>query len=228
MLRTLVLLVATLAVVALAAPAPKVQRSVSSWGFGSKHSFKSSTRGHRGNRDPRTEISRVYNKFKWDTSKFTWSITLPLSGTTLKFGYGSGSSTDSPYDIPDGSSPYGSPDGSSSGSSPIDAPASTVSSYIIASQYSEAPAATSLDIYATESYAMVAPSSEAVDASAMTTFATRTSTAASVTATANAPDDGGSGEVKASPEPNESEYLSPVKIGGQQLNLNFDTGSADL
>jgi hypothetical protein len=217
MLRTLVLLVATLAVVALAAPAPKVQRSVSSWNFGSKHSFKSSTRGHRGHRDPRTEISRIYNKFQWSTSKFSWSITLPLTGTTVSFGYGSGSSTDSPYNIPDGSSSY--PDGSDS--SPLDAPASTVSSYIVASQYSsEAPAT-----YATETYAIVAPSSQAVDVS---TFATHTSTAASATSTANAPEDGGSGEVTATPEPNESEYLSPVSIGGQSLNLNFDTGSADL
>lgn len=37
-----------------------------------------------------------------------------------------------------------------------------------------------------------------------------------------------SGEVSATPEENESEYLSPVKIGGQTLNLDFDTGSADL
>ncbi|KAI6853663.1 hypothetical protein KC334_g22652, partial [Hortaea werneckii] len=36
------------------------------------------------------------------------------------------------------------------------------------------------------------------------------------------------GEVAAHPEENESEYLSPVTIGGQELNLDFDTGSADL
>lgn len=36
------------------------------------------------------------------------------------------------------------------------------------------------------------------------------------------------GEVSANPEENEIEYLSPVSIGGQTLNLNFDTGSADL
>lgn len=37
------------------------------------------------------------------------------------------------------------------------------------------------------------------------------------------------GEVTAKPEPNESEYLAAVTIGGdQKLNLNFDTGSADL
>ena len=38
----------------------------------------------------------------------------------------------------------------------------------------------------------------------------------------------GKGEVSASPEQNDSEYLSPVTIGGQKLNLDFDTGSADL
>ena len=37
------------------------------------------------------------------------------------------------------------------------------------------------------------------------------------------------GEVSADPENNESMYLSPVTIGGnQQLNLDFDTGSVDL
>ncbi|KAF7984265.1 hypothetical protein HWV62_16110 [Athelia sp. TMB] len=38
-----------------------------------------------------------------------------------------------------------------------------------------------------------------------------------------------SGTVKASPEDAyDSEYLCPVSIGGQTLNLDFDTGSADL
>ncbi|KAF2216981.1 hypothetical protein CERZMDRAFT_119702 [Cercospora zeae-maydis SCOH1-5] len=36
------------------------------------------------------------------------------------------------------------------------------------------------------------------------------------------------GEVSAIPEENEIQYLSPVTIGGQQLYLNFDTGSSDL
>ncbi|KAF2143696.1 uncharacterized protein K452DRAFT_317154 [Aplosporella prunicola CBS 121167] len=36
------------------------------------------------------------------------------------------------------------------------------------------------------------------------------------------------GEVKANPEENEALFLSPVKIGGQTLNLDFDTGSSDL
>jgi aspergillopepsin I len=35
-------------------------------------------------------------------------------------------------------------------------------------------------------------------------------------------------EVIASPGPSDSRYLCPVDIGGQILNLDFDTGSADL
>lgn len=36
------------------------------------------------------------------------------------------------------------------------------------------------------------------------------------------------GTVSATPEQSDSEYLAPVTIGGQTLNLDFDTGSADL
>lgn len=36
------------------------------------------------------------------------------------------------------------------------------------------------------------------------------------------------GDVSANPEQFDSEYLCPVTIGGQTLNLDFDTGSADL
>jgi aspergillopepsin I len=38
----------------------------------------------------------------------------------------------------------------------------------------------------------------------------------------------GSGTVTATPEQYDSEYLCPVTIGGQTLNLDFDTGSSDL
>ncbi|OAQ70781.1 penicillopepsin [Pochonia chlamydosporia 170] len=36
------------------------------------------------------------------------------------------------------------------------------------------------------------------------------------------------GTVAAKPEKNDAEYISPVKIGGQTVNLDFDTGSSDL
>ena len=38
----------------------------------------------------------------------------------------------------------------------------------------------------------------------------------------------GSGLVAATPEQHNSEYLCPVTIGGQSLNLDIDTGSSDL
>lgn len=81
--------------------------------------------------------------------------------------------------------------------------------------------------YGYETAAPVAPS--AVMSSVG--FETRTSASFAASATASiSGGDGGddSGEVTASPEENESEYLSPVSIAGQKLNLNFDTGSADL
>lgn len=37
-----------------------------------------------------------------------------------------------------------------------------------------------------------------------------------------------SGSVGANPTQYDSQYLSPVSVGGQTLNLDFDTGSADL
>ena len=38
----------------------------------------------------------------------------------------------------------------------------------------------------------------------------------------------GSGSVVANPMLHDSQYLSPVTIGGQTMNLDVDTGSADL
>lgn len=51
--------------------------------------------------------------------------------------------------------------------------------------------------------------------------------AANVTAAA-ANTTAGVGQVTATPEQGDVEYLSPVSIGGQTLNLDFDSGSSDL
>ena len=36
------------------------------------------------------------------------------------------------------------------------------------------------------------------------------------------------GKVAAAPQPNDSEFLEQVNIGGQMLTMDFDTGSSDL
>jgi len=54
---------------------------------------------------------------------------------------------------------------------------------------------------------------------------TATATAAGSTSTSTS---GETGEVTASPESVQSEYLETVSIGGQALSLDFDTGSSDL
>lgn len=55
--------------------------------------------------------------------------------------------------------------------------------------------------------------------------ATNVSAAANTTTAAAAP---GTGVVAATPEQGDVEYLAPVNIGGQTLNLDFDSGSSDL
>lgn len=54
---------------------------------------------------------------------------------------------------------------------------------------------------------------------------TNVTSAAANTTKAAAP---GTGIVTATPEAQDVEYLSPVSIGGQTLNLDFDSGSSDL
>ncbi len=58
-------------------------------------------------------------------------------------------------------------------------------------------------------------------------FAVYTRQAAGMNATTSA---GGNktGTVAANPGPNAALFLSPVDVGGQMLNLDFDSGSSDL
>ena len=73
-----------------------------------------------------------------------------------------------------------------------------------------------------------ASSSEAAASGASSMGGSTTVVASPAATSAAAGSDNGDGEVAANPETNESEYLSPVSIGGQTLMLDFDTGSADL
>lgn len=59
-------------------------------------------------------------------------------------------------------------------------------------------------------------------------FAGISRAAVGTNATATAAGGNKTGTVAANPEQNAALFLSPVDIGGQQLNLDFDSGSSDL
>ena len=59
-------------------------------------------------------------------------------------------------------------------------------------------------------------------------FAGYSRAAAGMNATATAAGGNKTGTVAANPEQNAALFLSPVDVGGQMLNLDFDSGSSDL
>ncbi|TVY26596.1 putative aspergillopepsin A-like aspartic endopeptidase [Lachnellula hyalina] len=65
--------------------------------------------------------------------------------------------------------------------------------------------------------------------SASSAVATPTGAASTASSTAAASNGtAGSGKVTATPETGDTEFLSPVTIGGQTMNMDFDSGSSDL
>lgn len=61
-----------------------------------------------------------------------------------------------------------------------------------------------------------------------TTTTTTTDAATNTTSTSSSASSDVTGLVENTPTSSDTEYLSPVTIGGQTLNLDFDTGSSDL
>ncbi|KAG9688552.1 acid protease, partial [Aureobasidium melanogenum] len=108
------------------------------------------------------------------------------------------------------------------------APSAAASSAAASYATSYAAAATSEAAYYTAAASWASSSSSSIIASSSAAAATATSSPsyAAPAPAANADDE--TGEVAATPADNGAEYLSPVTIGGQKLNLNFDTGSSDL
>lgn len=121
----------------------------------------------------------------------------------------------------------------SSASVPSAAPSSVAASSAAASSAaasyatSYVPAATS-DAASYTAAASWAASSSTVVSSSAAAAATGSSSSSYAAPAPAANTDDETGEVAATPADNGAEYLSPVTIGGQKLNLNFDTGSSDL
>lgn len=202
------ILAASLAALALAAPAPKNPLT--------KRSFAVPAKGHNL-RAPLDEMCNALRKHGWEIiwlqpegGSYSSSSPEPsYSAPAIPDGYGAASSSAVPLPFPSISIP-----GYGTASSGIVPPIGTgVSSGVSMPTGTGAP---------TPSVSIPVQSSSVGSTPA-------TSSAASPASSSGTPaSDGETGEVTATPEQYESEYLSPVSIGGQTLNLNFDTGSADL
>jgi hypothetical protein len=76
--------------------------------------------------------------------------------------------------------------------------------------------------------AAAAPSTTTVRVVHTVTRKPATATGGATTKPAASAGNGSTGSVSATPVTNDVEFLSPVQIGGQTINMNFDTGSSDL
>jgi len=193
------LLVAVLTVIALAAPTPRAPLSTVRLG-----SFKAVTSGRRHHHHHHNGTS-VSNKLQRNPRA-------AIERAYRKFNWAI------TFVTPNGESfTLGLPDGSSSSSS---------SSSSSGNPFGGSGSSSGSDAGAPSSTAPVT-SAVQTGSAAVETGSTAVYSAPA-TATSSASGATVSGEVSATPEQNESEYLSPVTIGGQTLNLDFDTGSADL
>ncbi|TKA69962.1 hypothetical protein B0A55_08483 [Friedmanniomyces simplex] len=168
---------------------------------------------------PFKAVSHIPQTFKFDVKpRFSASRTpfQELVYTYAKYGW--------QIIIVDPSNPFASMFGGDDGSSSsIPAPAATTSS-AASTETGSADSANTPASAGTPTLTTVTTLVSVVASSTSPATSAATSAANSATTTAS----GESGKVTASPEKNDSEYLSPVTIGGQALTLDFDTGSADL
>jgi hypothetical protein len=241
------LFVAILATVALAAPTAK-QASTHSL---KKRSFTIPRIRKTGYiRKPSEAMGRAYRKFGWSMTTPDGSPWVAVSKTPTTMNLHA--------DVSSPSDTTSTPDTTSIDQSPAtnERHFTNLKDWLYASfSWSYAPPAASSDVAAPSTEATYAAASSAAASSTAVAYTTYTTAAASYAAASSAaaaattapapanassapggyaapaPADNGddeTGEVVATPADNGAEYLSPVTIGGQKLNLNFDTGSSDL
>ncbi|KAK0944179.1 hypothetical protein LTR29_004311 [Friedmanniomyces endolithicus] len=159
---------------------------------------------HSGSRTPLQELVYTYAKYGWQII------------------------------IVDPFNPFSIVDGSSSSSDP--APAATTSSAAptetgsmdAASSSSDVAIVTTVTAIVSVTASSPSPATFTAPPASSATSASSVATSISAVQSATTSANGETAQVTASPEQNDSEYLSPVTIGGQALTLDFDTGSADL
>lgn len=237
------LLVAILATAALAAPTAKQAPSNTL----SKRSFIVPRIRKVGYvRKPAEAMARAYRKYGWSMSTpdgspwaadFKAPSTVSLSADTSSLSSVAGNdrhtaSETRPFTdfktwlYATFSWGFPAPDASASPAPSAAAPSAAASSAAASYAASYASAATSSAASYTAAASQAASSAPATSAAAPAATDSPSSSYAAPAPAANNDDE--TGEVAATPADNGAEYLSPVTIGGQKLNLNFDTGSSDL
>lgn len=219
------MLVASLAALAMAAPTPNQSLA--------KRSFAVPVKGHQL-RAPAEEMFRAYRKHGWhiiflnpeDGSFSPYPPQSSASSPSFPGSYGDAPSSSSPA-VPGG---YGQQSSSAAPPYPIPSDSSLASpgsTGIVPPYPSGGPSGAPVG---TGTGAPVATATGApVPSNPLPSGTAPSNSTAPPTPTGGSPTgDGDTAEVTTTPEQYESEYLSPVSIGGQELNLNLDTGSGDL
>ncbi|KAK5165398.1 uncharacterized protein LTR77_008927 [Saxophila tyrrhenica] len=216
-----------------------------------KHSFKAGAKGHKKCSGGQA-MSRAYRKYGWDII-----FQEPLSTFEDKWpseGYSDQQSSASPWEVyttltiapwevaqpSSAAAGYGLPSSSSDawfiiGSSSV--PAFPSESVIVSGSPASASVIPSGQPSQPWPVSSIAASTSVPLPSQFGSSSMRPGPASSSSSVVSAPAPSSSspsgsgsddGEVSATPEDNEAAYISPVTIGGQKMNLDFDTGSADL